>query len=132
MLLMSVATIHAEIASPAAAMPATTPRSKPISATHGASAIVPSFAVQSNASITAHVSARPASEMYVIRWRRRANDSTAASLGADCTCESRAEARRRGRLQQVRDGLGRRVHRLAGIDAETDDRRDAPAEAVKQ
>ena len=56
------------------------PRSKPISATQGANATTPSLLDHEKAIIKPHVAARPATAMYVKRYRRRTANDTATAV----------------------------------------------------
>src|SRR5436309_9100541 len=65
---------------PAATIPPSAPMSNPISATHGANVITPSWLDQENAIISPHVAAMPAIARNVTKYRRRANDTTTPSV----------------------------------------------------
>jgi len=62
-----LATYQSTVAEPAPRRPATRPESNPISATHGASVMMPSFPDHENAIMTAHVARIPATPMDVTK-----------------------------------------------------------------
>src|ERR1700704_2977185 len=86
--------------------PPSIPRSKPTSATQGASATTPSLLDHEKAIINPHVAARPAIAMNVKRYRRRAANNTAA-ISLLPELDGKGDAQRSGDLSR-----GRRLHQI--------------------